>query len=53
MGVVVFAYCVSAFFGNTLYNTAPYFFMFLGGISVCGMIKKEDEGETVELEKQS
>lgn len=40
MGVVVFAYCVSAFFGNTLYNTVTYFFIFLGGISVCGMIKE-------------
>ena len=42
MGVIVFTYYVSAFFGNTLYNTVPYFFMFLGGISVCGMIKKDD-----------
>ena len=47
MGVVVFAYCVSAFFGNTLYNTVPYFFMFLGGISVCGMIKTEEEKERI------
>lgn len=51
MGIVVFAYCVSAFFGNTLYNTVPYFFMFLGGISVCGMIKKEDNENKVKLEK--
>ncbi|MBQ3546457.1 MAG: O-antigen ligase family protein [Lachnospiraceae bacterium] len=48
MGVVVFAYCVSAFFGNTLYNTVPYFFMFLGGISVCGMIKKEENKSNIE-----
>lgn len=50
MGVIVFTYCVSAFFGNTLYNTVPYFFMFLGGISVCGMIKKEDEKTLVNEE---
>lgn len=25
-----FGYCVSAFFGNTMFYTAPYFFMFLG-----------------------
>lgn len=48
MGVIVFTYCVSAFFGNTLYNTVPYFFMFLGGISVCGMIKKEENKSNIE-----
>ena len=43
MGIVVFAYCVSAFFGNTLYNTVLYFFIFLGGISVCGVIKENND----------
>lgn len=35
MGAIVFAYCVSAFFGNTLYYTTPYYFIFLGAISAC------------------
>lgn len=42
MGAIVFAYCVSAFFGLTLYNTVPYYFIFLGGISICGTIKKTE-----------
>ena len=29
-GVAVFAYCISAFFGNTMFYTTPYFFMMLG-----------------------
>lgn len=34
-GGIVFAYCVSAFFGNTMYYTTPYYFIFLGMISSC------------------
>ena len=32
-GIAVFAYCISAFFGNTMYYTSPYFFMMLGMVS--------------------
>ena len=32
-GTAVFAYCISAFFGNSMYYTTPYFFMMLGMIS--------------------
>lgn len=32
-GFSVFAYCISAFFGNTMYYTSPYFFMMLGLLS--------------------
>ena len=32
-GTAVFAYCISAFFGNTMYYTTPYFFMILGMLS--------------------
>lgn len=32
-GIAVLAYCISAFFGNTMYYTSPYFFMFLGMLS--------------------
>lgn len=34
-GGIVFAYCVSAFFGNTMYYTTPYYFIFLGMLSSC------------------
>lgn len=32
-GTAVFAYCISAFFGNSMYYTTPYFFMMLGMLS--------------------
>ena len=32
-GIAVFSYCISAFFGNTMFYTTPYFFMMLGMIS--------------------
>ena len=32
-GLAVLAYCISAFFGNTMYYTSPYFFMILGMVS--------------------
>lgn len=32
-GFAVFAYCISAFFGNTMYYTSPYFFIVLGILS--------------------
>ncbi len=35
IGGIIFAYCVSAFFGNTMYNTSIYFFMFIGLLSKC------------------
>ena len=35
IGGIVFAYCVSAFFGNTMYYTSIYFFMFIGLLSTC------------------
>ena len=35
IGGIIFAYCVSAFFGNTMYNTSVYFFMFIGFLSCC------------------
>lgn len=34
-GGMVFAYVVSSFFGNTMYYTAPYYFMTLGLLSSC------------------
>lgn len=33
LGATLFAYCVSAFFGNTLFETAPYYFIVLGLLS--------------------
>lgn len=33
LGIAVISYCVSAFFGNTMYYTSPYFFMTLGLLS--------------------
>lgn len=35
IGGIIFAYCVSAFFGNTMYNTSIYFFTFIGFLSTC------------------
>ena len=32
-GTAVFAYCISAFFGNSMYYTTPYYFMMLGMLS--------------------
>ena len=32
-GITVFAYCISAFFGNSMFYTTPYFFMMLGMLS--------------------
>ena len=34
LGGAIFAYCVSAFFGNTFYYTAVYYFILLGMLSV-------------------
>ena len=39
-GLSVFAYCISAFFGNTMYYTAPYYFMMLGMLSNPPLEKK-------------
>ena len=38
-GGIVFGYCVSAFFGNTMYYTTPYYFVFLGMLSACYLEK--------------
>jgi len=35
IGGMIFAYCFSAFFGNTMYYTTPYFLIFLGILSAC------------------
>ena len=35
VGATVFAYCVSAFFGNTLYYAVVYYFILLGLLSGC------------------
>lgn len=35
VGGIVFGYCISAFFGNTMYYTTPYYFVFLGMLSAC------------------
>lgn len=35
LGGMVFAYCASAFFGNTMYYTTPYFIIFLALLSTC------------------
>lgn len=35
IGGIIFAYCASAFFGNTMYYTSVYFFMFIGLLSTC------------------
>lgn len=35
IGGIIFAYCVSAFFGNTMYNTTIYYYIFLGILSTC------------------
>ena len=35
IGGIIFAYCTSAFFGNTMYYTSIYFFMFIGLLSTC------------------
>jgi O-antigen ligase len=40
-GGIVCAYCISAFFGNTMYYTTPYFFIFLGMLSTCHSVKLE------------
>lgn len=40
-GGIVFAYCVSAFFGNTMYYTTPYYFIFLGVLSACHLESKK------------
>lgn len=33
LGIAVISYCVSAFFGNTMYYTSPFFFLSLGLLS--------------------
>lgn len=44
-GGTVFAYCVSAFFGNTMYYTTPYYFIILGMLSACHLDFKETESK--------
>lgn len=48
---VIFAYCLSAFFGNTMYYTAFYFFAFLGmGAVNCTM--KDKGSDNIENKQQ-
>lgn len=35
IGGIIFAYCASAFFGNTMHYTSIYFFMYIGLLSTC------------------
>ncbi len=39
-GITVFAYCISAFFGNSMFYTTPYYFMLLGMLSNPPLEKK-------------
>lgn len=39
-GITVFAYCISAFFGNSMFYTTPYFFIMLGIVSNPSFVKK-------------
>ena len=40
--IVVATYLVSAMFGNSMYYTSPYFFIFLGSLMRCNLEKKEE-----------
>lgn len=39
--IVVATYLVSAMFGNSMYYTSPYFFIFLGSLMSCNLEKKD------------
>lgn len=41
--IIVIAYLISAMFGNSMYYTSPYFFIFLGSLMKCNS-NKECEG---------
>lgn len=40
--IVVITYLISSMFGNSMYYTSPYFFIFLGSLMQCNLIKKEE-----------
>lgn len=40
--IIIATYLVSAMFGNSMYNTSPYFFIFLGSLMSCNLEKKEE-----------
>ncbi len=49
-----FGYCVSAFFGNPKYYTAPFFFAVLGlGYNYCRDMDKADTGASTRREKKN
>jgi len=40
--IIVITYLISAMFGNSMYYTSPYFFIFLGSLMNCNLKKKEE-----------
>ena len=40
--IVVITYLISSMFGNSMYYTSPYFFIFLGSLMGCNLKKKEE-----------
>lgn len=40
-GIAVFAYCISAFFGNSMFYTTPFFFMLLSMLSITPALPRE------------
>lgn len=41
--IIVIAYLISAMFGNSMYYTSPYFFIFLGSLMKCNSFKESEE----------
>ena len=39
--IIILAYLISAMFGNSMYYTSPYFFIFLGSLMNINLIKEE------------
>ena len=40
--IIVVTYLISSMFGNSMYYTSPYFFIFLGSLMNCNLTKKEE-----------
>ena len=40
--IIIITYLISSMFGNSMYYTSPYFFIFLGSLMNSNLIKKED-----------
>lgn len=40
--IIILTYLISAMFGNSMYYTSPYFFIFLGSLMNCNLNKKEE-----------